>query len=64
MQTSQEFIAQRYSRTMALQHEFVYGTGYQGPAELSVFDELAGLVGPSLHGARVLDLGCGLRVVP
>lgn len=60
MQSAQEFIARRYSRAVALQHEFVYGPGYQGPAEQQVFEYLTQRVGPKIDGGHVMDLGCGL----
>ncbi|MFD3557012.1 methyltransferase domain-containing protein [Streptomyces goshikiensis] len=51
--------AERFTRSVALRYEQIYGPGYQGPASEAVFDRLASRLEMS-PGVRILDVGSGL----
>jgi phosphoethanolamine N-methyltransferase len=52
-------LTERYSRRVALQHERLYGHGYQGPGQEAVFAELAARL-ELTPGLRLIDIGSGL----
>ncbi|WP_061219414.1 methyltransferase domain-containing protein [Leptospira weilii] len=52
-------ISERYTRRVALRHEKLYGTGYQGPGSEDVFDALTARLNLK-PGIRILDIGSGL----
>ncbi|MGQ2871444.1 methyltransferase domain-containing protein [Leptospira santarosai] len=52
-------ISKRYTRSVALRHEKLYGTGYQGPGSEEVFDALTARLNLK-PGIRILDIGSGL----
>lgn len=54
-----DVVVRRYTRDIALQHEHLYGRGYQGPGSEAIFLALAAKIGLR-PGVRVLDVGCGL----